>query len=256
MFTSGGRLPAATARIATISGLKKKPSGPLGIFLSHGHDANEDLVRRIKADLEKRGHDVWFDKNEIKFGDEWRRSLKNGILKSNRVLSFLSKCSTRDPGVCRDEIAIAVGVKGGNIKILLVESEQEMQPPANIGCFQWLDIHDWKEGHGIVHIAKDRPVVGEAAWKQWYQAKLAEIVRVARSKRSTATSNPSSPTLASAICSAKASMDANGCLRQWTNGGVHQLELPRPAAKRKESARVRGFRATLMATPALSTPPA
>lgn len=56
-----------------------KPAGPLRIFLSYGHDANEELVRRIKADLEKRGHDVWFDKSEIKFGDDWRRSITEGI---------------------------------------------------------------------------------------------------------------------------------------------------------------------------------
>jgi uncharacterized Zn finger protein len=87
----------------------------LRIFLSYGHDDNEELVRIIKTDLEKRGHDVWLDKNEIKFGDEWRRSITDGIIGSNRVLSFLSKYSTRDPGVCRDEIAIAIGVKGGNI---------------------------------------------------------------------------------------------------------------------------------------------
>jgi hypothetical protein len=48
---------------------------PLRIFLSYGHDNNEELVRLIKADLEKRGHDVWFDKEEIKTGDEWRRSI-------------------------------------------------------------------------------------------------------------------------------------------------------------------------------------
>src|ERR1700751_2269931 len=67
------------------------------IFLSYGHDANEELVRRIKADLEKRGHDVWFDKSEIKFGDDWRRQITDGIIGSNRVLSFLSKHSTRNP---------------------------------------------------------------------------------------------------------------------------------------------------------------
>ena len=100
-------------------------SAPLRIFLSYGHDANEELVRRIKADLEKRGHDVWFDKNEIKFGDEWRRAITDGITGSNRVLSFLSKHSTRDPGVCLDEIAIAIGVKGGNIQTILVESDFE-----------------------------------------------------------------------------------------------------------------------------------
>jgi len=144
------------------------------IFLSYGHDANEELVRRIKADLEKRGHDVWFDKSEIRFGDDWRRAITDGIVASNRVLSFLSKYSTRDPGVCLDELAIAIGVKGGNIQTVLVESEAEVKPPPSIGHIQWLDMHDWKE----------QRVAGEAAWETWYQGRLAEIVRVIESDES------------------------------------------------------------------------
>ena len=154
---------------------------PLRIFLSYGHDANEELVIRICNDLKNRGHDVWFDKDEIKAGDNWRRSITDGILKSHRVLSFLSKHSTRDPGVCRDEIAIAIGVKCGNIQTILVESEQEVQPPVNIGHIQWLDMHDWKErqqrGSGV-------PPEDPNSWEQWYQAKLAEIVRVVESDES------------------------------------------------------------------------
>ena len=69
--------------------LAEAPVAPLRIFLSYGHDNNEDLVPRIYADLKKRGHDVWFDKSEIKFGDDWRRSITDGIVGSNRVLSFL-----------------------------------------------------------------------------------------------------------------------------------------------------------------------
>ena len=151
-----------------------QPRGPLRIFLSYGHDANEELVLRIYADLKKRGHDVWFDKNVIKFGDEWRCAITDGILQSNRVLSFLSKHSTRDPGVCLDEIAIAIGAKGGNIQTILVESEREVKPPPSISHLQWLDMHDWKE----------RRAAGESAWEQWYQAKLAEIVAVVESDES------------------------------------------------------------------------
>ena len=152
----------------------EKLSGPLRIFLSYGHDNNEDLVRCIKADLRKRGHDVWFDRSEIKSGDDWRHSITDGILKSNRVLSFLSKHSNRDPGVCRDEIAIALGVRGGNIQTILVESEQDVKPPVNIGHIQWLDMHEWKE----------RRAAGGSVWEEWYQAKLAEIVRVVESDES------------------------------------------------------------------------
>ncbi len=153
---------------------EKMPAAPLRIFLSYGHDANEELVRLIKAELENRGHDVWCDQSEIKAGDDWRRSITEGIAESDKFVSFLSKHSTRDPGVCRDEIAIAIGVKGGNIQTILVESEQEVRPPVNIGHIQWLDMHDWKALRAG----------GETAWEQWYQVKLAEIVRVVESEES------------------------------------------------------------------------
>jgi hypothetical protein len=55
--------------------LSKNEHQKLRILLSYGHDASEELVRMIKTDLEKRGHDVWFDKSEIKFGDDWRREI-------------------------------------------------------------------------------------------------------------------------------------------------------------------------------------
>ncbi|RLD81546.1 MAG: hypothetical protein DRJ15_04120 [Bacteroidetes bacterium] len=151
-----------------------KESKKLRIFLSYGHDANEELVRLIKVDLEKRGHAVWFDKNDIKSGDNWRREITEGIISSNRVLSFLSKHSTRDPGVCLDEIAIAIGVKGGNIQTILTESETEVKSPASISHIQWLDMHDWKE----------RRTKDEISWKQWYDENLAEIIRVVESKES------------------------------------------------------------------------
>ena len=147
---------------------------PLRIFLSYGHDENELLVRLIKTDLERRGHDVWYDKNDIKTGDDWRRAITDGIINSDRVLSFLSKHSTRDPGVCRDEIAISIGVKGGNIQTILVESEAEVQPPVNIGHIQWLDMHDWKKHRNA----------GELEWKEWYKTKLEEIIRVVESDES------------------------------------------------------------------------
>ena len=141
---------------------------PMRIFLSYGRDDNEKLVIRIKGDLEKRGHDVWFDKNEVKSGHDWRRSITDGITGSDRVLSFLSKHSTREPGVCLDEIAIAVGVKGGNIQTILVEGEQQVKPPASISHIQWLDMHDWKE----------RRANDNEAYEKWYEEKVCEIIAV------------------------------------------------------------------------------
>jgi hypothetical protein len=144
------------------------------IFISYGHDTNAELVELMKADLEKRGHDVWFDRNKIKFGDDWRRSITEGITNSHKFLAFLSKHSTRDPGVCLDEIGIAIGVKKGNIQTILVESEHEVKPPPGIRAIrttQRLDMQHWKE----------RRAAGGAEWANWYGEKLAEIVRVVES---------------------------------------------------------------------------
>jgi TIR domain/NACHT domain len=144
------------------------PDARLRIFLSYGHDANEALVRRILTDLEQRGHQVWFDHSDIKSGHDWRRAIMDGIIASDRVLSFLSKHSVRDPGVCRDEIAIAIAVKGGNIQTILVEDESEVKAPVNVSHIQWHDMHDWNE----------RLAAGDEAW---YAGKLAEIIRVLES---------------------------------------------------------------------------
>ena len=153
------------------------PKKKLRIFLSYGHDRNEELVLRIKADLEAIGHDVWIDKDKekgIKFGDNWRRAITDGIKGSDYMLSFLSKHSTRDPGVCLDEISLALGVKGGIVQTILVESEKEVMPPVSVSHIQWLDMHDWK----------DQKDAANESYEEWYRAKFKEIRRVLESDAS------------------------------------------------------------------------
>ncbi|MFM9960191.1 MAG: toll/interleukin-1 receptor domain-containing protein [Planctomycetaceae bacterium] len=136
------------------------------------------IIPQLRRLCEERG---------ITHGDDWRRVITDCILKGNRLLSFLSKHSTRDPAVCRDEIAIAIGAKGGNIQTILVESEQEVQPPVNIGHIQWLDMPDWKE----------QRAAGDAAWEQCRTKNSvtspARLARCFRSRQTLATKS-SSPT--------------------------------------------------------------
>lgn len=145
---------------------------PMRIFLSYGHDRNEELVLRIKADLEVLGHDVWLDREEIKFADDWRHKITGGIRASDWMFSFLSKYSTRDPGVCLDELGIALGVKGGIVHSILVESETDVSPPPSISHLQWLDMHDWHE----------RQQGDPEEYAAWYSEKLTEICRVLESE--------------------------------------------------------------------------
>ncbi|OCX72620.1 hypothetical protein A6M27_14985 [Acidithiobacillus thiooxidans] len=92
--------------------LTQKTSDPKKIFFSYGHDKNKILVDLFKTDLEKRGHSVWIDYKEIGTWADWRDQITQGINDSQMAIAFLSKHATRDPGVCRQEVARAI-VKSG-----------------------------------------------------------------------------------------------------------------------------------------------
>jgi tetratricopeptide (TPR) repeat protein len=136
------------------------------IFLSYGHDHNAPLVERIRHDLVAAGYEVWIDQAEVKAGEEWRRRIVDGLLTTNWTLAFLSKRSTRDPGVCLDEVAIALNARSGIISTILVEDVGEVNPPVTLSHIQWLDMHDWRERQA-----------GEAvAYEAWYHEKLQSIL--------------------------------------------------------------------------------
>jgi tetratricopeptide (TPR) repeat protein len=138
------------------------------IFLSYGHDENSEIVLRIKADLERRGHEPWMDVSRIRAGDDWRATITGGLLDSDTVLAFLSRHSVRDPGVCRDELAIALGMKSGALHTVLLEELAAVSPPVTVSHIQWLDMSAWRLHQGQ----------GEARFEPWYQEKFAELLAV------------------------------------------------------------------------------
>lgn len=141
---------------------------PMRLFISYGHKESE-ICRRIYQALKDRGHDPWFDERRICFGNDWRERIANGIEKSGSVVACLSQYSTREKGVCLDELAISVGVKGGNIVSILLE---DVNPPASVSHKQWLDMRGW-EG---------KMADGEDVFTPWFDAKMAELYAVLESK--------------------------------------------------------------------------
>jgi len=111
--------------------LNTKTKTPIRIFISYGHP-EEEICRKIANVIRDRGHKVWFDRDSIKAGEEWRRSITEGIMQSQSVLSMLSRHSVRNPGVCLNEMRIAIGVKGGNIRTILLEPESLVEAPATL----------------------------------------------------------------------------------------------------------------------------
>lgn len=137
------------------------------LFLSYGHP-EASICQKICDHLRANGFDVWMDLDDIKEGNDWRRKIFEGISESNGVLACLSRHSCRKPGVCLNELSIAVGVKGGNIKTILLENEEEVVPPAELCHSQWLDMHDWKEW-------KSR---GNEAFEDWFSSKMKTLVEM------------------------------------------------------------------------------
>lgn len=136
----------------------------LRIFLSYGHDDNAVVVEEIRKLLLEKGHNPWVDKYEIKGGKDWRSQITNGILNSDDFLAFITNHSTRKPGVCLDEIAIALGTKSCPIQSVLLEKDATV--PSSISTKQWTDLSEWKQKYQQ----------GEMIWKSWLAQMTDEIV--------------------------------------------------------------------------------
>jgi len=146
------------------------------IFLSYGHDKNAELVEKIKQELERRhpDYDIWFDKNKIHAGDDWRRSIYDGLAKSNVVIACLSKHSVRVPGVCLDELRIAAGERTCDIASLLLESPTEVEPPLSISHIQYLDLSNWEQ----------KKSEGEEVFQTWFNDNIAIIEEILANRKS------------------------------------------------------------------------
>ncbi|MFW6437588.1 MAG: TIR domain-containing protein [Armatimonadota bacterium] len=118
---------------------------PRRIFLSYGHDQHAELAVRLKADLEKRGHKVWFDLDRLKPGGDWEAYIEEGIEwvcageREGRVILLMTPHSVRRPdGYCLNEVARALSRSLSVVPVMLVECE----PPLSICRIQWLDMQD------------------------------------------------------------------------------------------------------------------
>jgi tetratricopeptide (TPR) repeat protein len=157
--------PSSDLLAPTPPSLSDKAATPKRIFFSYGHDANRELVDRFKSDLEKRGHTVWIDYKEIGTWSDWKGKITQGIHDSGMAIAFLSLHSTRDPGVCRNEIAMALH-HFGVVYPVMVEQVPFESIPVTIAQLQWPDLTQWRE------IKQN----ADFDFERFYEEKLLEIV--------------------------------------------------------------------------------
>ena len=166
------RFPPPQAAGSRRIDLSQKTTDPKKIFFSYGHDKNRELVDHFKTDLEKRGHSVWIDYKEIGTWNDWRGKITQGIGDSQLAIAFLSQHATRDPGVCRNEVALALD-KFHTVYPVLMEPLEQVSPPVTISHIQWQDLSAWQD-------IREGKVPGQD-WNRWYEARLVEIIDLVES---------------------------------------------------------------------------
>ncbi len=114
------------------------------VFLTYSNDHNKQVVEKIKLDMEARGHVVFIDKEIASDTPTWKENLQSD-LKEKSVISFLSEQAVSNPGDCLDQIAVALGAKGGHIQTILLEDETKVSPPPSVSHVQWLNMADWQD---------------------------------------------------------------------------------------------------------------
>jgi tetratricopeptide (TPR) repeat protein len=129
--------PAAVAELPNSS----EPLRKLKLFLSYGRDTFVDEVRALKLALEARGHQVWFDEEQLGIGLDWEDRIERGLDWCDRVVLTMTPHSVRRPdGYCLNELAKAMERQKTIIPVLLTDVPGGA--PTSICRIQYLDWRD------------------------------------------------------------------------------------------------------------------
>ena len=132
---------------------RERMTEEINVFFSYAHDDKNSengavVVDRLKQLIEEKSDrkiKIWLDTYSIPRNKDWRELITGGIVESDRFVGFMSRKALRDPGVCRDELGIAVGSRYWIISCVLLEGERTLNPPAEFTERQWIDLSDWKK---------------------------------------------------------------------------------------------------------------
>jgi hypothetical protein len=120
----------------------ERPFLPRRVFLSYGHDEHESFAARLCDELQRRGHEVWFDADRLSAGVDWEAHIDRGLDwaavrpgAGHLVLLMTPHAVRRPDGYCLNELARALQ-RRLPILPLMVET---CDPPLSICRIQWLD---------------------------------------------------------------------------------------------------------------------
>ncbi len=106
------------------------------IFLSYSHK-NKDFAEKVANDLEKVGHEVWWDITDIEGGDRWAKEIQEGITQSEIFVIIVSPDAIISEWVEKEFIFAS----NKNMKIIPLLYE-ECELPVWLLNLQYIDLRE------------------------------------------------------------------------------------------------------------------
>jgi formylglycine-generating enzyme required for sulfatase activity len=137
-----------------------EPAKPLRIFLSYAH-ADVVSVRKLHRYLREKGFDVWFDKENLMPGHDWRLEIEDGLNNSDVVIVCLSQISVSKEGFVQREFKFALDrtldMPDGRVFLIPVRLDN-CKVPTRLSRYHWVDLFE-REGYprllrGLKHCAE------------------------------------------------------------------------------------------------------
>ncbi|MGH9834053.1 MAG: TIR domain-containing protein, partial [Blastocatellia bacterium] len=128
------------------------------IFISYSRNDN-DFVNGLIADIEKRGAEVWLDRQDISGGETWRAAIAEAIRSCDAFVIVLSPNSTVSKNVSR-ELSIAESHHRPIIPLLYQPCEIPPNMEYQLAEIQWIDFTAEKYADALERLIK---VLGKSA---------------------------------------------------------------------------------------------
>ena len=117
---------------------------PLRIFLSYAH-ADVAAARKVYRYLRGKGFEVWFDKEKLLPGQDWRLEIQEGLNNSDVVIVCLSRTSVSKEGFFQREFKFALdrALNMPDRRIFLMPVRlNNCNPPTQLSRYHWVDLFE------------------------------------------------------------------------------------------------------------------
>jgi TIR domain len=116
----------------------------LKVFVSYAIE-DRGKVQELVSKLKRGGFDPWFDKADIKPGQDWEIEIQRAMLQSHAILLCLSPRSVKKEGFVQKELGIAREIAQrhpeGTIFLIPVKLE-EVEVPQSLRKLQWTSLFE------------------------------------------------------------------------------------------------------------------